>query len=167
MDTRIIKLDQSDEFWEQFEKDGYCRLSQRRSGRVVHLEEGDAVFIFRAEKGDSEGEVRYKCLVAQTDEDINNGEDTYVKLELEETYNKDTCTYDDLKENGLVKLRNFHWNKLPELIEFMKDKGKTKVPKKKKPDKKTEKKPDKKRKNKKDTKKAVKKKSSKKKRKKK
>ena len=125
MVIRIIQINQPEEFWEKFEKDRYCKQSQRRSGVIARLNEDDIVYIFKTGEDVINGEIRYKCRVTQLDEKISDGEDTFAKIEIEEVYDKGTCTYDDLKNKGYIKSRNFHWNKLPDFDKYLEEKCKT------------------------------------------
>jgi len=124
MSVRIIQINKPNEFWEQVEADGYFKLSQNRSGKRVSLKEGDVVFAFVYCDEISNGEVRYRCRIAQINEDIDDGKDVAAKLEIVETYKKGTCTLNHLRDRNYVKLNNFNWNIVPGLIDFMKEANK-------------------------------------------
>jgi len=121
MSVRIIQINKPNEFWEQVEADGYFKLSQKRSGKRVSLKDGDIVFAFVYCDEISNGEVRYRCRIAQIDEEIDDGKDIAAKLELVETYKKGTCTLNNLRERNYVKYNNFNWNIVPGLTDFMKE----------------------------------------------
>ena len=129
MATRIIQAAHSNEFCEQLEKNGKYKQSQRRSGRVANVNEGDIVYIYITEVNIKDGDIRYKCSVINTNESIDSSLDIYATLKLEETYGKGTCSYSDLLENGLVKSTFFHWNIVPDLDEYIKGKRKNNKPK--------------------------------------
>jgi len=121
MSVRIIKVNKPNEFWEQVEADGYFKLSQMRSGRRVSLKEDDIVFAFVYCDEISNGEVRYRCRIAQINEDIDDGKDVAAKLEVVETYKKGTYTLNHLRDKNYVKSNNFNWNVVPGLTDFMKE----------------------------------------------
>ena len=158
MAIRIIQVNQPNEFWEQLRKNGKYKQSQRRSGRLVNVKEGDIVYIFVIEEDVLNGDIRYKCCVTKTNERTDNNEDTYATLNLDETYSKGTCTYSDLRSKGFIKNAFFHWNILPELAEYIGEKCKNNESVKEKPVEKKLKTTDKKTKSKEKRKKAMKKK---------
>jgi len=121
MSVRIIQVNKPKEFWEQVEADGYFKLSQKRSGKRVNLKEGDIVFAFVYCDEISNGEVRYRCRIAQINEAIDDGKDVATKLEIVETYKKGTCTLNHLRDRNYVKLNNFNWNIVPGLTDFMEE----------------------------------------------
>ena len=137
MATRIIQVNYSEEFLEQFKKGGVINQSQKRGGSAANLNEGDTVFVFLNKEEVSQGEIRLKCSAAKTNEIISDDGELYATLTIEEVYDEGFCTYDDLLAKGFVRNRFFHWNILPELAAFIEEKNKATGEKPKKAAKKT------------------------------
>ena len=123
MATRIIQVNYSEEFLEQFKKDGFYKQSQKRGGSTAKLNEGDTVFVFQYKEDLRQGGIRLKCSAAKINEIISDDGDLYATLTIEEKYDEGFCTYDDLLSKGFVRNRFFHWNILPELAAFIEEKN--------------------------------------------
>jgi len=122
MATRIIQVNYTEEFLEQFKKDGFYKQSQKRGGSTAKINEGDTVFVFQYKEDISQGEIRLRCSANKINEIISDDGELYATLTIEEIYDEGFCTYDDLLDKGLVRSRFFHWNILPDLAAFIEGK---------------------------------------------
>ena len=125
MATRIIQVNYSEEFLEQFKKDGFYKQSQKRSGSTAKLSEGDTVFVFLYKEEIYQGEIRFKCSASKINEIISDDGELYATLTIEEMYDEGFCTYEDLLDKGFIRNRFFHWNILPELAAFIEENNKS------------------------------------------
>ena len=122
MAARIIQINQADDLQRKCENEGCFKLSQKRSGSVASLKEGDIVFVFQSENDISDGEVRYKCVVTKVGEIADDG-DICTTLILDKKYGSGICSFADLRGRGFVRNRFFHWNIVPELAKYIEDKA--------------------------------------------